>query len=280
MSLDSRVNPYRDDLADEKLRRRVAAKHYTSGMDGHITVPVTGMRKTPDNNSSLVSQALFGDAVKIFEQKDGWCWIQLQKDNYVGYVPQRNITEGFIEATHRVCVPASFKYPKADLKTQPAKRLFLNSRICVKSVGDKWCELADGSFVYKSHLALIDEFDNDPAAIAEQFIATPYLWGGNTYCGIDCSGLVQQAFHACGLRVPRDSDMIEADFGEAVADGTSLQRNDLVFWDGHVGIMADAETLIHCNGFHMATVREAFAAARDRISSEYNSLPRIRRNMH
>ena len=116
------------------------------------------------------------------------------------------------------------------------------------------------------HLAPIGAgFETDAAGVALRFLGAPYLWGGRESLGLDCSGLVQQALAACGKACPRDTDM-QAGIGVAVAPG-DLARGDLVFWKGHVGMMLDAERMVHANGHHMATVVEPLAEAIARIEA-------------
>ncbi len=273
--LDPRLNAYRPDLADVRLTGTVAAQNFADGDITSIIEPRVALRSTPDFTGGYTSEALLGDRVRVFEVKDGWAWGQMEKDAYVGYLPLETLSGVYMPPTHRVCVPATFIYPKADLKSQPATRIFLNSRLTVDEISGDWAALAGGGFVFQSHICDKDEFATDPVAVAEQFINVPYLWGGSTQDGLDCSALVQQSYHACGLECPRDTDMIEQAIGET--GHNSRQRGDLIFWDGHIGIMLDEEAMIHANGHHMAVSIESFAEVETRINETFGSKARFKR---
>lgn len=274
-TLDPRLNAYRPDLADIKLIGKVDAQKFVEGDVTSIIEPRVALRSKPEFTAGFTSEALFGDRVRVFDVKDGWAWGQMEKDAYVGYLPLASLSGIYMAPTHRVCVPATFIYPKADLKSQPATRIFLNSLLSVDVIADDWVMLAGGGFVFHSHVCDVDKFASDPVTIAEQFINVPYFWGGSTQDGLDCSALVQQAYHACGLECPRDSDMIEDTIGEN--GHNSLQRGDLVFWDGHIGMIIDEHRMIHANGHHMAVAVEEFAEAEARISKTFGSTARFKR---
>ncbi len=273
--LDPRLNAYRPDLADIRLADKVHAEKFVEGDITCVIEPRVALRSKPDLTAGFISEALLGDKVRVFEVSDGWAWGQMEKDNYVGYMPLDTLSGIHLPTTHRVCVPATFIYPKADLKSQPATRIFLNSLLTIASVSDEWAALAGGGFVFYDHMCAIDVFESDPVAVAEKFINVPYLWGGSTQDGLDCSALVQQAYHACGLECPRDSDMIEQSIGES--GHNSMQRGDLVFWDGHIGMIIDDHRMIHANGHHMAVAVEDFADAKARISAVFGSEARFKR---
>lgn len=274
-TLDPRLNAYRPDLADVRLKDKINAQNFVEGDVASVIEPRVALRAKPDFTAGFVSEALLGDRIRVFEVKDGWAWGQMEKDDYVGYIQLETLSGIHMPPSHRVCVPATFIYPKPDLKSQPATRIFLNSQLVIDNISDDWAALAGGGFVYHSHICPSDEFLSDPVAVAEQFLGVPYLWGGSTQDGLDCSALVQQAYHACGLECPRDSDMIEETIGET--GHNSLQRGDLVFWDGHIGMIIDEHRMIHANGHHMAVVAEDFAAAEARISKIYGSEARFKR---
>jgi len=273
MQIDPRLNAFRPDIADQRLAGQVEAETYIEGEAATIIIPKATLRARPDDSASISTQAVYGDAIRIFEKTDHWAWGQLEKDSYVGYLPIDALGEKTANPTHRVCTPATFIYPQADMKSQPATRIFLNSLLVIKDISDNWAAIADGGFVYYPHISAIDEFATDPVAIAEQFLHAPYLWGGCTLDGLDCSALVQQSYHACGLKCPRDSDMIEAGIGKP--GHNSPRRGDLVFWDGHVGMMVDEHRMIHANGYHMAVAIEEFSGAETRIGREYASKARF-----
>ncbi len=266
--LDPRLTPARPDLADERLRGRVEAAAYVPGRPHRIAVPVAPLRRAPDPAAGLDSEALFGEAATIYDIRDGWAFAQLSADGYVGYLPEEALGPVDPAPTHRVSALRTFLYPAADLKRPVLGALSLGAQVAVTAREGAYARLADGRFVWAGHLAPLDAAEPDIAATALRFLGTPYLWGGRSSLGLDCSGLVQTALAAAGLPAPRDSDQQEAALGEAVAPGPSLaglRRGDLVFWRGHVGMMLDETRLIHANGHHMAVAIEPLAEAEARI---------------
>jgi cell wall-associated NlpC family hydrolase len=195
--------------------------------------------------------------------------VQLQQDGYVGYLRSSALSAQVRQPTHRVKALGTFLYPAADAKASPWMPVSLNTGLAVAEMGQAFAKLHDGSFVPARHLAERGRFAKDFVAVAEQLIGTPYLWGGKTRTGVDCSGLLQTALQAAGIDCPRDSDMQQAELGVPKPLGEDLQgleRGDLVFWKGHVGIMVDAFLLLHANAHHMAVALEPLKAAVDRIA--------------
>lgn len=266
--LDPRLTPARPDLADERLRGRVEAARYVPGQPCRIALPVAPLRCAPDPAAALDSETLLGEAATVYDVRDGWAFAQLAADGYVGYLPAEALGPVDPAPTHRVSALRTFLYPAADLKRPVLGALSLGARVAVAAREGAYARLADGRFVWAGHLAPLDTTEPDVAATALRFLGTPYLWGGRSSLGLDCSGLVQTALAAAGIPGPRDSDQQEAVLGEAVAlspDLAGLRRGDLVFWRGHVGMMLDETRLIHANGHHMAVAIEPLAEAEARI---------------
>ncbi|MGX7707420.1 C40 family peptidase [Methylobacterium sp. Gmos1] len=266
--LDPRLTPARPDLADERLRGRVEAARYVPGRAQRIVVPVAPLRRAPDPAAALDSEALLGEAVTVYDVRDGWAFAQLSADGYVGYLPAEALGPADPAPTHRVSALRTFLYPAADLKRPVLGALGLGALVAVAAREGAYARLSDGSFVWAGHLAPLGAVEPDVAATALRFLGTPYLWGGRSSLGLDCSGLVQTALAAAGIPAPRDSDQQEAALGEALAlapDLSGLRRGDLVFWRGHVGMMLDETRLIHANGHHMAVAVEPLAEAEGRI---------------
>jgi cell wall-associated NlpC family hydrolase len=272
-----RLHAYRDDLADERLRGQVHAGRYVKGKAAQVSDAVASLRRAPADDAMQVTQALFGETLLVFETRDGWCWVQLDEDGYVGYVRADALSENVMEATHRVSVPATFKFAGPDLKSQPAIMLPLNGRLSVRGEENGYLRLAAGGYVYAAHCTGSGTYGTDWVSVAEQFLHVPYLWGGKTSHGLDCSGLVQVALQAAGVAALRDSDMQEESLGTAVAQGTELRRGDLVFWTGHVGIMRDDRILLHANGHHLMVVSEPLDEAIARIASKGSTITSIKR---
>jgi cell wall-associated NlpC family hydrolase len=274
--LDRRLHAYRDDLADVRLKGRVEAARFVDGVAAHCVLPVVPVMREPSERSMQLTQALLGEDVLVFERRDGWAFVQLRDDGYVGYMAAAALADGFGKATHRVRVPLSHLYPSASIKTQPALAVPLMARVEVTSITGDFATLADGRFATVAHVAAVAMTEVDFVSVAERFLHVPYLWGGKTALGIDCSGLVQVALACCGVACPRDSDMQEKDLGSAISL-RDVVRGDLVFWKGHVGLMRDATTLLHANGHHMQVVSEPLAVAVARIAAKGSAVTAVKR---
>jgi cell wall-associated NlpC family hydrolase len=269
--IDLRRNAARPDRADVRLKEFYPADTYVAGEPCQVRAPTLPMKKNTEHVAGLENEVLFGEAVTVFDEKDGWAWVQLQRDKYVGYVPAQGLSRESIPATHRVASIGTFIYPEPNIKTVPLAHLSLNATVAVRETNDRFATLATGGYLIARHLRDIDRNARDFVDIAERLIGTPYLWGGRTRLGFDCSGLVQLAMEAAGLDCPRDTDMQSAEVGTPiVADASydNLVRGDLVFWPGHVGIMIDGVMLLHANGHHMSTVVEPLSQAVTRIARD------------
>ena len=264
---DRRLTPARADLVAEHLRGLVDAPRYSKGHAKRIVAASAPLRRSPDAGAPLETEALHGETLTMFDESDGWAWAQLDRDKYVGYLPAEALGAP-AEPTHRVAALRTHAYPGPSIKLPPRMALSLGARLKIVAQEGDFAVSADGLRLWLTHLAEIGSREPDHVAVAERFLETPYLWGGRTSEGIDCSGLVQTGLDAAGVAAPRDSDMQEAALGEPVAIDQPLRRGDLVFWKGHVGVMRDSATLIHANGFHMKVVSEPLAEARIRIAAK------------
>lgn len=276
-ALDPRLNAFRDDLAADALKGQVEAPRFVSGRPAHVTVPVTALRRRPEADGPRDTELLRGESVSVFDEADGFAWVQSQRDAYVGYVSLEALGTGTPAPTHRVSALRSFIYGEADLKSPMNNWVSLNSLLVVSGTQGRFSALAGGGYVFSDHLLAMDVFAPDYVSIAEQFLETPYLWGGRSSLGLDCSGLVQCALEATGIPCPRDTDMQEAALGSTMPDSEPLQRGDLLFWKGHVGIMADGATLLHANATHMKTVEEAVEPAIARIAQTDGPVTSVKR---
>jgi cell wall-associated NlpC family hydrolase len=273
-SLDPRRFAVRADLADVRLKERCDAARFVAGNPAQCAVPLAGVFRAPADDAMQLTQMLLGESLLVFERSNGWAWVQLERDGYVGYVRDGGLREGMAKITHHVTQPLAHLYPKPDIKSQPVVALPMNAGLCVTGQSGDFHVLGSGQHVYATHAGTIAE--SDFVSVAEQFLHTPYLWGGKTVMGIDCSGLVQTALQVCGVASPRDSDMQEQELGVAVADSV-LRRGDLVFWKGHVGIMQDATMLLHANGHQMKVVSEPLKVAVDRIAAKGSAVTTVKR---
>lgn len=281
MGLDRRLHAYRPDLADIALEGRVDAERFVAGTPARIAMPVIGLRPRPDMTAGIDTELLRGEAVIVLERKDGWCWVKAASDGYVGYLPEIALSEGATEPTHVVWTQRSPLYPGPELRNPHVAVLSMGSRVCVTGEaevrGNRYVVLDDGTALYARHVRPIGEANHsDYVTVAGRFMETPYLWGGRSGLGIDCSGLVQLAMAMVGRAAPRDADMQAAGLGEPI-ERDALRRGDLVFWKGHVAIMEDAETIVHANGHTMTVARENFAAAVERIGWLYEQPTGYRR---
>lgn len=223
--------------------------------------PVSNLRAAPDDKRDR--QLLLGQNFDVLERVDGWAFGRAQRDGYVGYIREADL--GAPQApTHVVSVRATHLYPGADFKTEAVDSLSFGSRLTIIDERKKFMETAEGLFVPKAHLRPVERPFRDPVTVAQVFFGTPYLWGGNSAFGIDCSGLVQAAFLACGLECPGDSDL-QMSLGCAVTD---YRRGDLLFWKGHVALCVDEEVMIHANAHHMAVAYEPIERAIARIEAQ------------
>lgn len=283
-TLDRRLHAYRPDLADVQLRGKVDAAAFTTGHSSRVIVPVADLRAKPEPASGPQSQILYGDEVTVFEQANGWSWVQAKRDGYVGYLPDSELSAIENPPTHIICVPRTFIYSGSDLRLRHTQALSLGSAVEItgftETRGTLYGLLADGTAIFAKHLRALNEPVKDYVATAESLLNTPYLWGGTSGFGIDCSGLVQLAMRDAGRDVLRDSDMQAAALGDIIDAGenyANLRRGDLVFWPGHVAIMTSADMMIHANGHTMTVANEPLREAIERIAYLYDRPSHFRR---
>mgnify|MGYP003571196170 CR=1 FL=1 len=281
--LDRRLHAYREDLADTRLQGRVAAPRFVSPRVRRIASPVVDLLVGPDRASGVNSQLLRGADVDLFDERDGLAWVQAREDGYVGYVDAKVLAEPGPAATHVVVAPRTFVYGKPDMKTPRTAALSMGTRLSVtgeaETRGSRFAITADGEAVFADHLRPVGWGAPDYVAVAEQFEHTPYLWGGTSGFGLDCSGLVQLAMKMAGTLVLRDSDMQEK-IGAPLDPGPDFQavrRGDLVFWKGHVAIVTAPGEVLHANGNTMTVAREPLSAAIARIAPLFGAPTVIRR---
>jgi cell wall-associated NlpC family hydrolase len=227
-----------------------------------------------------MTQALRGERVTIYDRNaEGWAWGQLDSDGYVGWLPDAALAKPGAAPTHRITAIRTFAFGGPSIKLPPVETLVMGSAVTVTREDGAFAVTGEGWHLPKSHLAVIGHRETDFVAVAERFVGTPYLWGGKSSLGIDCSGLVQISLNAAGIGCPRDSDMQQVSLGQPLdpAKASNLQRGDLLFWNGHVAIARDAETVVHANAHHMATVIENTLAAIARIKAAAGELVAIKR---
>ena len=263
---DKRLTPARPDLAAEYLRGKVQAQAYLPGCEMLVVEETLPLFPQPTREGPIDTHALFGESVMVYEiDEEGWAWGQLTADGYVGYLPADGLREPVATLNRKVSTPRTLVYPGPSMKLPTWGALPLGARLAVAQESGDFAEVPGLGCVWRGHLAGLDEVGADFVAVAERFMDAPYLWGGKTFCGLDCSGLIQIALGASGVKAPRDTDLMEKALGLPLDPATDLLRGDIVFWKGHVGVMRDAQTLLHASGHHMLVVSEPLASARARI---------------
>jgi cell wall-associated NlpC family hydrolase len=278
-AFDPRLTPARADLAAKKLEGKVAAARYVEGHSFEVIEPQAPLRGEPASDAPLATEALKGERVTIYDSNaEGWAWGQLAADGYVGWLPANALAPAGAEPTHKVAALRTFAFPGPSIKLPPVEALPLGARLAIAHFDDRMAVTQSGSYVPVPHLAPVESYEPDFIAVAERFLGVPYLWGGKTALGLDCSGLVQVALTACGTSCPRDSDMQEESLG-AAADVSDVRRGDLIFWKGHVAIARDRSSLLHANAFHMAVAIEPIGDAIARIRSAGFEVTCVRRQV-
>ncbi|WP_226580240.1 C40 family peptidase [Acuticoccus sediminis] len=275
-TLDARRNAVRPDLADAALRGRVDAQRFVAGEPRVVAAPTVALRRRPAPDAPVDTELLYGERVNVFDRDGDWCWVQSAADSYVGYVehtalaPEAPLEAG--QSLHKVSVPLALVFPEPSIKVSPVMRLPMGAVFPAGDMerhGSENFHKAAAGYVLTQHCTLANRAARDWVAVAETFVGTPYLWGGKSWLGIDCSGLVQLALQMAGRIAPRDSDMQAAELGEMLPHDPlpDLERGDLVFWRGHVGIMLDECRLLHANGYHHRTAIEPLSETIARLNA-------------
>lgn len=261
--MDRRLTPANTRAALDSLRGTVQADRFTKGEAASLIAPVTDLLASPEGKRER--QVLWGEAVTVIDRHAGWAFVQAAKDGYCGYLPEAALGPAQ-HPTHRVSAPATHLYDAPKVQARDLAALSFGSLVTVLEIGEKFAETPQG-FIPAKHLRPLDHPFDDPVGVAELFLGTPYLWGGNSRFGLDCSGLVQAALVACGKPCAGDSDL-QLTIGRELAPDEPLKRGDLIFWKGHVALVVDPETLIHANGHSMSVAYEGIAACIARVIAQ------------
>ncbi len=278
--LDPRLHAFREDLAAVSLKDRVRAPRYSQGEVRQVAAPAAPVRIAPKFDADLATEALSGELLTVYDTRDGWAWVQLSEDGYVGYTPLDCLSTMVEENTHRVSARLTYLYPAPEVKRPPITKLSFSCTVApIGKLEGGFVELSRGGFIFADHLVGIRDRAKDFVRVAERLVGVPYLWGGKTTLGIDCSGLLQIALQASGVPCPRDSDMQLASAGEPIDPSKldAIQRGDLLFWRGHVAIAQSPDWMIHASGHHMEVVVEQIRHAVERIAETHGPLLSILR---
>lgn len=261
--MDRRLTPYSGRVALKSLQGQISAEAWTDGEQASIARPLVDLCSVPGGPRDR--QLIKGDAVTIIERRQGAVFLQAAKDGYCGWVDE-SATQAPVTPSHWVAVPLSHLYGGPKVQAKEEFSLPMGARLGVIAERNGFAETAEG-YVPLVHLRPIGTCLSDPVSVAERFLNVPYLWGGNSFSGIDCSGLVQLSYHACGLDCPGDSDL-QKSLGQDIAEDEPLRRGDLLFWKGHVAQVVDEDRLIHANGYSMSVNYEDTAKCIDRIIAQ------------
>jgi cell wall-associated NlpC family hydrolase len=277
---DPRLTPARPEVAAKYLEGKVKAARFAEGEVFEVIEPIAPLRSGPFADAELATQALKGDRVTVYDRNgEGFAWGQLDSDGYVGWIPDAALAKIAAPPTHKVTALRTFAFPGPSIKLPPVETLSLGVKLTVTREDGAFAVTRDGWHLPRRHLGVLDAAETDFVAVAERFVGTPYLWGGKSSLGIDCSGLVQMSLSAAGTGCPRDSDMQRDGLGRTLnaTEMKKLQRGDLIFWNGHVALVRDAETIVHANAHHMATVVENTHDAIARIKAAGSEITAIKR---
>jgi hypothetical protein len=271
--MPNRLLPHSGRVAHVSLQGEVSVP-LTEGEPARIIVPVADL--LDERKGARARQLLLGASVTVIDREEGHAFIRSDRDGYCGWMVEASLGQA-PEPTHWVVAPGSHLYSEPVVQAPENQGLSLGSQVTVTGSWGPWAN-TPGGYMPICHLRPVGHFAPDPVSVAESLLGTPYLWGGNSRFGLDCSGLVQLSLHAVGQSCPGDSDM-QMMLGRGLAPSERLKRGDLIFWRGHVAMVVNSETLIHANGHTMSVAYEGIAEAIARISNGGGGLVQARQRL-
>ena len=268
---DARTTPIRGDLADIKLAGRLFAPHYVVPKTYSCCVTTAALRVQPSHEAEAVSELLHGEMFAVLDISGDWAWGYCCHDAYLGYLPLASLGETSA-VTYVVSSRSALIFAAADIKSPVMGHMPMGAKLQAEQIegeeaNDNFLQTA-GGFVHVRHVQPIGNADTDTVALARRLTGAPYLWGGRSGDGIDCSGLVQMVLGIAGIDTPRDTDQQMAVLGSDIADTDVLQAGDIVFFPGHVGIMTKATDMIHANAHWMQVKEEPLSDIIDRFDDD------------
>lgn len=274
---DLRVTLARAELAPVECEGVTRSIAYSKIRRTRVSAIAASLKTAPARDAEQASQLIFGEGFDVLREEGAFAWGQAWRDGYVGWVETSALCATFDEPSHWVRVPRTVVLTDAKVRAPSKGALGMNAMGFVVRQSGAFSEIAGLGWVATTHLAPIGMCFAPRTTLAVMFVGAPYVWGGRDGGGLDCSALVQHSLHAEGLACPRDSDQQAAMGFEVAAD--RLEAGDLVAWRGHIGMMLDAEQLIHANAFHMAVAVEPLAAAVARIEASGGGAPTTYRRL-
>ena len=275
---DPREYAYKAGLAADYMRGLIRSPKFLVGEVFQVKINVTSLKKSPGQSSEQVSELLFGEEIIIYEILNGWAWGQSQTDGYVGYVSMDHISCKLQENTHEVTALRAFVYKQPDIKASIITCLSMASQLSITHSRGLFAYIENLGWIFEKSIRTLGGVESDFVSVAQKFTGTPYLWGGRSSFGIDCSGLVQLSLRRVGVLCPRDTDQQASSVGSPVNDEiTKLLRGDLIYVNGHVAIMVNPHTILHANAFHMSVELESLEDFLSRLKQDNIHIAQMRR---